>query len=77
MSTALDAERPPPYTNEEIRRFAAAWLFLCSRGYHALPYSIGDVVRLNDAHRANRIASGEDGLPERIALRLAEEEVTS
>jgi hypothetical protein len=63
-------EQRPPYTDDEIRRFAAAWLFLCSRGYHEMPHRLGEVVRCKDADRANRIASGADELPERIAARL-------
>ena len=63
----MSAETPAPYTDAEIRRFAAAWLFLCSRGYQSgWPY---DRVRVNDVYRANRIAKGEDAIPERIAAR--------
>jgi hypothetical protein len=74
MRTTADSAAPrEPYTDEEVRRYAAAWLFLCSRGYHPLPHWMGEVVRFKDADRANRIASGEDELPERIAARLARE----
>jgi hypothetical protein len=72
-TTAATAAPREPYTDEEVRRYAAAWLFLCSRGYSPMPYWLGEVVRFKDAMRANRIASGEDEMPERIAARLARE----
>jgi hypothetical protein len=66
----VSTEPRPPYTPEQVRHFAAAWLFLCGRGYEGHHPALGEIVRIKDVARANRIASGDDAIPERIAARM-------